>query len=523
MLAVIDADPRRSRLGLRSRIAEPIGGTTVLARTARRLLSAPGIDALVLACPPGSEREVRAALGDVPAEILPIEASDPRDQDSHLRRRRWSLASWYGGPAGGLFAAESQRPSRLAAAARAKGAEAIFVAPDAAPWIDPALAGEIVSRFGPGTRLVLSTAPPGLAGDAYAIEVLEGLARAGHGLSETVRFRPDSPEHDPVRVGIFHWFPEWVTRVRVRLTADSEGGLARARALAERLPPGAGAEDLIAALDGDPDLAAGPFPGEVIADLSARATRRGSLRPGPPPGRDMSRDRFARLLREIAGRDDARLTLGDRGEPLLHPEIGALLDAVADARPFGLHIHTDAIEVGEEILRRIAALGPEFISVGIDAVRRETYAALHGVDALETVERNVERLIETGASTVVPEFWECPENEAEREAFFDRWWPRTGAIVVRDPRAAGTGPAPARRRHAPPWRRACIRIQEQLVVRGEGPFEACVRADGAAPLRIAGDGIDCAWTSEAMRALREAHARGAWPATCADCTEWCRL
>ncbi|MBN1422646.1 MAG: hypothetical protein JXP34_27965 [Planctomycetes bacterium] len=523
MLAVIDADPRRSRLGLRSRIAERIGGSTLLERTARRLRAAPGIDGLVIACPPGGESEVRAALGDGPAEVIAIDAPDPRDHLSHLRRRRWSLASWSGGPAGGLFAAESQRPARLAAVARAKGLHEVLVAPDAAPWIDPGLVGEIVSRFVSGTRVLLSTAPPGLAADAYAADVLEGLAGAGHGLAETVRFRPDAPDRDPARMGLFHWFPERITRVRVRLTADGDGGLERARALADRLEDGAGAEAVIAALESDLALVAGGFPGEVIADITARTARRGSVRAAPPAGTDMSRDRFAGLIRQIGRRDDVRLTLGDRGEPLLHPEIDAFLEILSGARPFGLHIHTDAIDLGEETLRRIAALAPEFISVGIDAVRRETYAALHGVDALETVERNVERLIETGAAAVVPEFWECPKNEAEREAFFDRWWPRTSAIVVRDPREGAGETRTAGRRHAPPWRRACIRIQEQLVVRGEGPLEACVCADGRASLSLSGSDMAEAWTGERLRALRDAHARGEWPEPCAACAEWCRL
>ena len=61
MLAVIDADPHRSRLGLRSRIAERIGAFTVLERTASRLRAASAVDAVAITCAPGDQV---GAIGD---------------------------------------------------------------------------------------------------------------------------------------------------------------------------------------------------------------------------------------------------------------------------------------------------------------------------------------------------------------------------------------------------------------------------------------------------------------------------
>lgn len=122
------------------------------------------------------------------------------------------------------------------------------------------------------------------------------------------------------------------------------------------------------------------------------------------------------------------------GEPLLHPEFGALyqlaLRAAVEHGTFGqVEIHTNATHLSPDRVRFGLNAAPvrQVWHVTLDADTRETYRRVKGVDRLDAVIRHVEHLLDRKAALgarwprVVFQFIVSDKNEAEIPAFRARW------------------------------------------------------------------------------------------------------
>lgn len=120
------------------------------------------------------------------------------------------------------------------------------------------------------------------------------------------------------------------------------------------------------------------------------------------------------------------------GEPLIHPDFGAIYQAALRVAPrvFGkVELHTNATHLARDRIR--VALNtspvPQVWHVSLDAARRDTYRAVKGRDELERVEANLEAFLDARASTgarwprPVFQFIVGENNEAEVGEFRARW------------------------------------------------------------------------------------------------------
>ncbi|MHC5038861.1 MAG: radical SAM protein [Planctomycetota bacterium] len=102
---------------------------------------------------------------------------------------------------------------------------------------------------------------------------------------------------------------------------------------------------------------------------------------------------FLRLIEEVAACGIQAVELGGGGEPLLHPQVEALLDGLA-GRNLAVGITTNGLPIGEKKLGARLVSACTYVRVGIDAGCAETYAKVHGVDGFEALLDIVAGLVE---------------------------------------------------------------------------------------------------------------------------------
>lgn len=503
--AIIEASPAKGRLGLPGKCGHPIQGKPQLACTVERLLAAAAVSEVWIVTPSREHAAVKALLQGLPVQYFQSDKPDLPGRDRIRRGRKWALGAWRGGLGHSTFAGEAGSPEKLLALCNKKGFDHILLAPAEAPLLAPALVDRLVGQFFQDAhkkQVYLATCPPGLGADVISRDLLAVFADAGKGLEAVLDFRPDAPDHNVDGMGLFHWYPNAITGLHVRLCGDTDRSLARLESIAERFGPkwqSLTAQDLINALKEDPRLLAGDHPQELVVDITTRQPGDGPIDGPVRPDTDMPPDVFAELLAEINTFDDIRLTLGCRGDPLLHPAFGDFLDCIGAQRPFGVHIHTHGLGLDDAMLARLAHADPDIISISLDAAEIETYRKLHNHDGLAEAEQAVDRLLDVigpAGSFVIPEFALCDGNRSEVASFYQRWFGKTGWVSVADhDDLAGQRPSLTTRRHLPPQRDFCVHLAESLAVGPDGDFLLCMQdMTGETRLGAAGkDAIQTVW------------------------------
>lgn len=92
----------------------------------------------------------------------------------------------------------------------------------------------------------------------------------------------------------------------------------------------------------------------------------------------LSFDLFKKIVREAKplGLTMVKLT---GGEPLLHPQIGEILDFIK-AEGLGLNVETNGVLCTPELVEKMAACKPVHVGVSIDGANAETHEWVRGVD-----------------------------------------------------------------------------------------------------------------------------------------------
>jgi iron-sulfur cluster protein len=565
VIGAIEVHPRLSRLGFPFDPLTPLSGRPLLARTVEAALRCPALDALLVLAPAAEAAGLESALSGLglpaaPARgagargarrgkkdrveprlrVVACEGEDIRARDRVRRLRRLAPSSWRAGWAIPYAVAEAGNPHWLLAAMARSRAERIMLFPQAAPFLDPDLIGEAIAgaeaHRGPLARL--STAPPGIAGDILDHRLVAEAGRMGVPVDLPMRFYPDQAERMLENKQVFHWFSVEVSGFGTRLSAESRRALAVLagveRALGDQGPGAGPPGSWLRRLSDRPDVLAGPIPPEVSVQVTTRRRTECVFDAPPPPagpqgGPDMEPALFDRLARQLGAWQECRLVISG-GEPLLHPEIGSILDRARQSGVGVVEVETDGRGLDARALDLLALA--DVVRVAVDAAVPATYRALKGVDALAEVEGGIERLLERSAAAggwpvVALEFRLSAENEGEAERFFDRWFPRTPFVVVGSP-SDRAGQLAARAVHPArtPQRIPCLKLLESLHVLPDGRAAAC-RNDfhGLAPVGdLRENSVEEVWTGPALAELRQVHARRAWDERplCAKCGDWCR-
>jgi len=483
----------------------------------------------------GKDRKRRSSPSRI--SVLPCRGEDIPGREEIRKLRRLAPASWRGGWAIPFAVAEQGNPRWLLEVLQRTRRDSIIQFPPLAPFLDPLLISQMIAEADehPATLARLSTAAPGIAGDVFRRPLLEDTARRGLPADYPMRFVPDRPERFLENKQVFHWFPEEISGFGARLTAESRLGISLLKGVDGF--PGAGGEtgppgDWLQRLSREPEILAGPVPREIRFQITSRTRTASPLDPVHPAERvvDLSPELFLRACRELGEWQECRVVISG-GEPLLHPEVEQILQAARSGGAGAVVVETDGRGLDSRSLDLLCA-GADVVLVAVDARTPETYRALKGVDALDEVEGGVEMLLGRSAAAggwpvVAVQFRVVDGNRHELEPFFDRWYPRTSWVVVREPsdragQVSFSGLQPART----PDRIPCIRILDSLSVLPDGRVAAC--DNDFCGFHPVGDLKDSTpgqiWTGPELQGLRAAHARMEWDQhpLCSRCSDWCR-
>jgi hypothetical protein len=524
-IALIPVNTQRTALGLPSRVGEMLGDRTVLGHTVERAAAIRGVEAVVLVHPRGQ------TLPRVEAPVLSI-ATDGWD-DPHVEAiraaRKWSPAAWRGGLGGATVFDELLPAGPLVEAMKAHGAASAILLGADWPVLDPAICAGVLGLHleAPETmRITFSQAPPGLAGVAVSLDLLDEMAR-GHGtFAQALRYNPRLPTPDPIgRDVCFQIDPRVRSDVR-RFVYDTQrgiaavcekGGYAKPQAEIERRHP--------------------EMPQQVTLELTPRRLVSGPITPQHHVAfdrGDMPIDAAERIVRQLGDMGDTVLTLGGLGDALLHPQWGRVVEAARDAGVWSVCVQTDLL-CNDDTLHQLLQLPIDVTVIRLNADCAATYERVMGADHFDAVIKRVEWLYNhrgrsgkrpgAGLPWLVPSLVKTADTLGDLEGYFNRWMHYAGHAMVA-PATSGCGlmpelsPVPM----ASPQRRACRQLGSRMTIHSDGRVALCDQ-----------DWLGRAALGEtATMSLREvwsrvnepvaAHAAGRWDdlPLCRGCVEWHR-
>lgn len=461
---LVPVDPWVGGMGTARDLAEPfLCGLNPLQMMLGRLARCRRLDRVVLLAQ--DEGEVRRLMGGAPAgmriEFIRSDGPPMGERSRAIRGARlWAGACWRGGPGAGTVFDEVVSPRAMADVARGLGLDAAVVV--GADWalVDPGLVDALIERHleSPDRhRLTFTQAAPGLAPcviEGALLSEFAGALDTGGAFASIGGLLGYLPRQSRLRVDqiagptCVHVAPV-VRDAQARLIPDS--GPRRA-ALIEALAPlgervmEAGAEEiarLVAAADPAEAMAR-----DLVLELcTGRRTSgvRAAWRPGlaemverAPMAGDVAR----RLIEELAaGRADGAVTFSGCGDPILHPDLPALVQAARGAG-VGVHVRTDLVCPRDRVEALLEAR-PDVVSVDLMADSAATYRAVMGADLFEIVRPNLEHMLSRrgragGIPTpwIVPRITRCDAVYEEVESFYDRWLTLCGSACI-DPLPEG--------------------------------------------------------------------------------------
>lgn len=507
VVAMIPVDPERSGLGTPRPLDEPfLKGENPLRLTLLRLAQCRELDgAVLLAADP---ERARALAGPVPAgmklDVVRTGDSPMGARAEAIRGARlWARSCWRGGLAGMTVYDEVCCPAPMAAAMDERGIDAAALV--GADWalVDPALVDAVVSRYrerpeGPGAhKLTFCQAPPGLGSCVIERSLMRDLADRSVAagpfatLGGLLGYIPLAPMPDPIARPICVTTEPAVRDAQYRFIPDSRvRRAALARALASIEAPECGAVRIAAAVAQHQRTSPPSSPQELVLELcTGRRTSgprgqwlRGSLDAIERPV--MSLAVASRLLTELGDeRADAAVTFAGAGDPLLHPDLGKMVEIAKRSGIGAVHIRTD-LSCEPERAEALLDIGADVISVDLMAESAATYRRIMGVEQFERVRGNLERMLSARAARfgaagspgglptpwIVPRITRCDAAYEEIEVFYDRWIMAAGAAVIDPLPAAQRGerieplPLPA----AAAWRMG----RDRMVVLSDGRVPA---------------------------------------------------
>lgn len=252
--------------------------------------------------------------------------------------------------------------------------------------------------------------------------------------------------------------------------------------------------------------------------------------------RNLAPELHRKLIDEIAefGRPHCRyIRYTGEGEPLLHPQLAALISDAATRTGLPINLTTNGLLLSDRWIGALLDAGVAVFDISLDAASADTYARIRVKGDYALAVRNVKALIarnrERGTpAKVLVSFVRQEMNTHEVEAFRS-FWTEAGvnSVVIRNQHSCAGSIDPVARTMwaaAPTPRQPCLYPWERLVVGPTGRFSYCP-ADWLHEAEIGtldGNTVREVWQSPAMAALREAHLSGnfARHAFCRKCPDW---
>jgi hypothetical protein len=566
IIAVLEADLEKTPLGTPSRLADALEGRAVLRRTVERVQAAKRVFRTVVACPTYQLAEVNRLINGTRAAVVGLDGGPPPWRGLVQTARKWSLDGWRGGIGGATVFDEYTDCRILAGILAVQDGDAVLSIPPASPFFDAGMADamiELLETDENDSRLVFTQVPPGLAGILLKSDLVRELADKRIPVGWLFTYKPDAPRKDLVFESCCLPAPVELRHAVGRLIVDTKRSFELASALLASVPEADSVsigrwlqrkeQESVSLVPREVEIeltTEDPYPDTVLRPRGSRVGKRGPIEPGF----------VEQVAIELAPMDDSLVVLGGFGDPLLHPQLGAVLEALRpgnESRPgvYGIAVRTTGMILDDAAIETLMAFDVDVVEVLLDAWTPETYARLHsprdpdradlgrvtaGMDKLEKARIAAGRI----RPLVVPSFCKARENVDELDEFHDGWLRRLGTVCI-------DGFSHFARQiedysvicMAPSSRSSCRRIRSRMLVLADGCVALCGMdfqgrfSPGQIPAAAdrRNDGINRldqrspAWTGEIWRGellenVRGAHRRGSFNPTplCAACDDWHR-
>ena len=233
------------------------------------------------------------------------------------------------------------------------------------------------------------------------------------------------------------------------------------------------------------------------------------------PKADMADDVFERLVRQ-AGETAEHMMLIGLGEPLLDP---AIFDRIEFCHRHSIStlLSTNGTLLDERNAARLLATPLEQITLSFDGASRETFEFYRKGAQFEKVRDNFVRFAgmkkERGSKLqVVVQMVRMERNAGEVEEFVRFWSAVPGVDQVRIKEDETNLMRPAAGHQAGEWTHPCHYLwRGPMYLKQNGDVYPCCQSymlDGAPVGNLGERPLEQIWNGEAMRGMRELHARG---------------
>lgn len=253
-------------------------------------------------------------------------------------------------------------------------------------------------------------------------------------------------------------------------------------------------------------------------DENHRATN-----PPTDPPVELSPELFGRFLSQLHDLSpEATVAIGYRGEPALHSNLAAIIEACRNLPKGTFFLETSGVGWSPHLTQLLITTNVfRAIIVEIDANTEQTYTQLRG-EHWNEVQNFVEILRGALPGKVYVQATRLQENEWELQDFFRRWNETPGVTPIIQKYNDIAGKLPDRRVSdlSPITRCPCFHLQRDIVVRADGTVPRCFQDIDAEAVRgsIASDSLEAIWNRGVDEYL--AHQREEYPSMCKSCDEY---
>jgi radical SAM protein with 4Fe4S-binding SPASM domain len=253
-------------------------------------------------------------------------------------------------------------------------------------------------------------------------------------------------------------------------------------------------------------------------------------RPARRAYRPMAQALYDSLMAQTAEARLAALTLGLASEPLLHPQIAALIDQADRAGIMDIRLGTNGQALSEALIGRLLDSALTRLEISVDAAEAAAYAAVRPGGDFASLERAIEGFLAARSrrGQELPllrlSFLRLPLNQGQLEPFLSRWQDRVDLISVQNPvwfpDSALPEPPPADPAEAGE-RGWCVQPWQRLGVDCDGNIWPCCSwyGENLLGLNAKRDALAEVWRSEGLDGLRRSHEQNRLYPPCRECAD----
>ena len=276
-----------------------------------------------------------------------------------------------------------------------------------------------------------------------------------------------------------------------------------------------------------------PFPHYVNVEPTSDCNMSCVFCPQPHlarPSGYMKLDLYKSLIDDVAPYgDDVIIDIGLYGEPLLHPEVAAMVKIAKDKGCRSVILNTNGLLLNRKTNQDICEAGLDFIMIGLDSASEKTHRATRGNEDYASVVANIDRLLEVRAGLsspspkVVLQIVKAKANDEEIEGFFDLWDKKVDHIVLKGfNRFNGRVEDNSVIDCTPLERYPCRKMLDKISVLWNGDVPYCEQDFDAEILlgNIARQPLSAIWEKTQDIRLQHLIGNDGLPDMCRKCSEW---